>query len=166
MVTTGQLGWIHRGLRMLQGLLMLATAGVIVVAVTAERPEIVQAEDRSDHAAEPQVHDALKPLAWFAPLWQRDWRQSPIPPSVEPPEERPTPPPELPHLLGTFLEAGQSFAHFRRHDGRTQLCSLNALIDDYEVTAIETNRVHLRRNDETYWVEVPKRKAQDWSTNR
>jgi hypothetical protein len=104
---------------------------------------------------QPKVHD----LAWYAPLWQRDLKQPPIPRAVEeqPAAREPDPGP-LPALVATLIEPNARFAHLRDQSGKAQLKGLGDAIDRFRIKAIEPGRVQLQDGDRLVWVQIPKRK--------
>lgn len=97
-------------------------------------------------------------LAWYAPLWERDLRQPPIPPAPVP---EPTPviiPSEAPRLVATFVDEQKRFAHLMDRDGKLLFKEINDEVAGYRVASIEPGRVELAAGTRTVWIEVPKRR--------
>lgn len=156
MVSNAQLRWIRRILTITQGALALAAVSLLLAAVLTTEPQMKVADTVAEEAADESASYTSHPLSWYAPLWQRDFRQSPVPSDVT---ERPeaTPPSELPRLLGTFVEPDRQFAHFRTESGKTCVRTINGTVDAYRVVAIQTGRAQLRHGAESYWIEAPRR---------
>lgn len=158
MVSGSRLRWLHGLLTGAQGVLAVAAVFLLVITFTYETQQVVQADTdivlpETDH--EP---DTLQPLTWYAPFWQRDFRQPPNPQDAEQPQTTP-PPTELPQLLGTFVESGQRYGHFRTANGKTRVHPVGGTVDSCEIVAIESGRALLKRGDESYWIEVPRPRA-------
>lgn len=102
-----------------------------------------------------QPAPVVRELAWYAPLWERDLAQPPIPPSAPPPTP---PPPEgpKPALIATFVEANRGYAHLIGLDGQPRLLGLNDSIDGFLLAHVEPGRARLTRGDQEVWVEMPK----------
>lgn len=99
-------------------------------------------------------------LAWYAPLWQRDLRQPPIPP-VQDGAPKPAPSRPMPSVLATFVDHDRPLAHLIGQAGKPELLSLNDTLDGFTLVAIEPGRVQLESGSERRWVEMPKPKAID-----
>lgn len=99
----------------------------------------------------PATHE----LAWYAPLWERDLKQPPIPP-VAPPPVAPSAPIQLPILLATLVESQGRYAHFQGRSGLAEMKGLNETIDRFKVRAIEPGRVQLEGDSGLVWVQIPK----------
>lgn len=102
--------------------------------------------------------EAGRELAWYAPLWERDLRQPPIPPAPVPEPTAPVVPSEAPRLVATFVDERQRFAHLIDRDGKLLFKEINDEVAGYRVAAIEPGRVELEAGTRTMWIEVPKRK--------
>ncbi len=102
----------------------------------------------------PKKHE----LAWYAPLWQRDLKQPPIPSVakqlIKREESGPTP-----TLIATLVEPKGRFAHLRGKTGRLQLKGIDEYVDDFQVRAIEPGRVQLQNGHGVFWVTIPKSKG-------
>ena len=158
MVSGSRLRWMRPLFTGAQGVLALAAVYLLVTTYTGETPQVVHAD--ADAAAPETDHqpDTLQPLAWYAPFWQRDFRQPPIPASAELQQTAP-PPRELPQLLGTFVESGQRYGHFHTAAGKTRVHPVGGVIDSCEIVAIESGRALLKRGSESYWIDVPRPRA-------
>jgi len=164
MVSARHLRILETVLKVAQGLTVLGI--VLVCWTTAGRfaaplrtPVAVQAAATSEQS-NPRAERTM-PLKWYAPIWQRDLRQPPIPPPVKPalkPKKKSKPPPPLPRLLGTFVEDERRWAHFAGAGGKQRVLRTGAVIDRYTIVAIEPGRVQLQNADDLRWVEVPKPK--------
>ena len=143
-------------------LALLAAAGGLLGYRVVSRPalglDVPQTASVPD--SEPIAGHPSKPLGWYAPIWQRDLRQPPIPPPVETEPQTPQAPRRpLPRLLGTFVESDARWAHFATRDGRTRVCKVNESIEDFRVAAIEPGRAQLTHGGSMHWVEVPRPKS-------
>ncbi len=156
MVTAGQVRAIQRGLTVLRAGLVLALPLTIAVLWGSFPQRADLTTDPTPLASQPKAEPSARDLAWYAPLWQRDLKQPPIPPAprrvAAPSKQRES----LPVLLATLIQDDSCFAHFRNRRGEAQLRAVSELIDTYEVLAIEAGRVQLRRGDDSLWVELPK----------
>ncbi len=95
-------------------------------------------------------------LAWYAPLWQRDLKQPPVPPVVTVKTKKPEPPKgPVPTLEATLVDSQGRFAHLRDRSGRLRLRGIGDSIDRFVVRAIEPGRVQLEREDRLVWVDLP-----------
>ena len=155
MVGLLRLHWINRLLYVTQGGLILATCYVVLQALAGPKPQISPAGPVVEPLLTASSTNTLKPLSWYAPLWQRDFRQEPLPSTEHVDQE--APPPELPRLLGTFVEREKIYAQFLTRAGSLRLYGHGQVVDAYEIVAIEAKRVCLRANDTDYWLELPKR---------
>ncbi len=161
MVTLRRPDVLNSALRLVQ----LGLLGVVIVSVyrALARPAPQVPKPVSTRAAEPAVTDVpdSRPLAGYAPIWQRDLRQPPIPPVVQadaPPPE--TPPPPLPRLLGTFVEPQERWAYFLTLDGHTRTYQTDESVNGYRIVAIEPGRAQLAAAGQVHWVTLP-RQPQD-----
>jgi hypothetical protein len=140
-------------------------AGMVVWLAVSDTVEVSQVPNLETDPANAQVPPAtpenmIYGLSFYQPLWQRDLRQPPIPPSPPAPLEAPPPPPplELPRLVGTFVEAGAAYGHFEMRDGRTRIQSLDSKLEGYDVAAIQDGKAKLTHGSNEYWLEVPRHK--------
>lgn len=158
MVSGSRLRWLHGLLSGAQIAFAAAAVYLLVTTFTYEAPQVVHAD--ADFATpETDDHpDTLQPLAWYAPFWQRDFRQPPIPQNAKRQPAAP-PPRELPQLLGTFMESDKRYGHFRTVSGKTRVHPIGGTVDSCEIVAIETGRALLKRGDKRYWIEVPRPRA-------
>jgi hypothetical protein len=164
MVSARAVRSMNRALRAVQWLLVLALVVVLWRVVGWERPSSAAAERRasgSTETVEPQSDpvDGLPPLSEYSPIWQRDLRQSPLPPEARTAKDTapPKPPVPLPRLLGTFSEQADAWAHLVGHKGRSRILRTGDRITGYTLVTIEPGRVQLQNGSREYWVEVPKR---------
>jgi hypothetical protein len=97
-------------------------------------------------------------LAWYAPLWERDLRQPPIPPVADPRKEPPVESIPLPILLATLVEPQGRYAHFQGRSGKPEMKGLHETIDRFRIQAIEPGRVQLQDQDALVWVAIPNSK--------
>ena len=157
MVGLSVLTWLNRFLYAIQAALVFGICYVVFVAISG--PEL---QDTRIHrtiepaAAAPSPH-VLRPLASYAPLWQRDFRQEPIAKEVA--AAQASPPPKLPQLLGTFLEQDQVYAQLLTPDGSAKVYAPGQLVDRYELVAVEGKRICLRRDGDDYWIELPRARS-------
>lgn len=153
---------LHRFMRIALGgapaLLLVGAAGLFVQAWQSNGPIVPELEAPTPVAGPTTEHATERPLSWYAPLWERNLRQPLFEPTAAT-ESAPAPPPELPLLVGTIVEPGRSFAHLRTRDGRTVVKPVRAIVESYEVMAIESGRVQLRHGNNDYWVCVPRPNA-------
>jgi hypothetical protein len=145
--------------RALQGVLLLLLLAIPLTGLhfwRAQPPAPDLNSERAPDAAQTNATKTTRPLTWYAPLWERDLKQPPIPPQValSAPETKPTRP--TPTLIATFVERGIAFAHLRRADGKVELKGVSETIDGFLVAAIEPGRVLLENGESTIWVELPK----------
>ncbi len=155
MVGPLQLRWINRLLCLLIGACALITLLVVGHAATAPALDatllgksVAAAEDVTDHRR-------LQPLASYAPLWQRDLRQSLQSPAQAPVVAQADPAIELPTLLGTFLEQHRVYAQLLTADGRAKLYASGDAVGPFILTIVENERVCLRQGSDEYWLELP-----------
>lgn len=155
MVGPLQLRWINRLLGLLIGACAIGTLLVVGHAVTAPALDstllgkpVAAAEDVTDHRR-------LQPLSSYAPLWQRDLRQSLQPQAQAPLVAQADPAIELPTLLGTFLEQDRVYAQLLTADGRAKLYTRDDPVGPFTLTVVENERVCLRRGSDEYWLKLP-----------
>jgi hypothetical protein len=136
----------------------LLLAGLPLSAVLCLRPIPIPEFDPTNTVSE-QVDSTGDPtfhsLDWYAPLWERDLKQPPIPPSPAPPSVVAVPVELAPTLLATFVETGACYAHFSDRNGRVELKSVDEDVGGYRVSAIEPGRVRLVSGERELWLEVP-----------
>lgn len=139
--------------------LLLAAIAATIVLIFAMRGEPIDSELQQDSrepvSNQPVEKTELPPLAWFAPIWQRDLHQDLFPqkPQPVPVQAKPASPP--PVLLATMVEPHHRLAHFAGRDGRLQLLGIDDVVADYRIVAIEPGRVQLISGAASLWVEVP-----------
>ncbi len=153
MVGPLQLRWINRLLCLLIGACATGTLLVAGHAVTAPALDstllgkpVAAAEDVTDHRR-------LQPLSSYAPLWQRDLRQSLQ--AQAPVVAQADPAIELPKLLGTFLEQDHVYAQLLTADGRAKLYALDDPVGPFTLAVVESTRICLLQGTEEYWLELP-----------
>ncbi|MBE7455112.1 MAG: hypothetical protein HS102_07875 [Planctomycetia bacterium] len=105
-------------------------------------------------ASIPEHHD----LTWYAPLWERDLKQPPLPPTEEA-KPVPTPARPAPSVLATFVQSEESYAHLVGRAGEAELLAVDDSLDGYRLVAIEPGRVQLELGGERFWVEMPQPKG-------
>jgi hypothetical protein len=130
-------------------------ATAVAMVVTYPRPPATDARPVPQAAAAAN-DEPNRELPWYAPLWQRDLKQPPIPPVVqqaEPPAPRPTGP--TPVLIATFVEDGRQYAQLAGPGGTTHMLGVGEEIDGLRVSRIEPGRVQLQEGDRTVWIELP-----------
>lgn len=144
------------GLRILRALLGAAVplTAVLWWWTTPTSPPL-PSDDPQTTVSEPGPPPAARDLAWYAPLWERDLRQPPIPPAplAAPPGAAPAQ--TMPRLVATFVEGGVRFAHFTDGNGRAQLKAIDESVGRFRVAAIEPGRVQLADGADAVWLEVP-----------
>ena len=104
--------------------------------------------------------DAGQPdLDWYAPLWQRDLKQPPIPQNpTEPSPDPATAAGPVPTLVATFVETQGRYAHLRDQSGRLRMKAIDEVIGRYRVAAIEPGKVQLQSGATSVWIEMPRNK--------
>jgi hypothetical protein len=140
---------------LLIGACVLAT--LLVVRQTVSAPTLDSATVGKPVAAAGDVtaHRRLQPLSSYAPLWQRDLRQSLQLQTQAADVVQGEPPLELPKLMGTFLGQDRVFAQLQTVDGRAQLYALDDAVGPFTLTVVENAQVCLRRGLEEYWLDLP-----------
>ena len=154
MVGPLQLRWINRLLCLLIGACAIDTLLVVGHAVTAPALDSTLLGKPVAGAEEVTDHRRLQPLSWYAPLWQRDLRQSLLSQPQAPVAES-DPAIELPTLLGTFLEQDRVYAQLLTADGRAKLYASGDAVGPFTLTVVESTRVCLRQGTDEYWLELP-----------
>ncbi|NUQ11347.1 MAG: hypothetical protein HUU26_03325 [Gemmatimonadaceae bacterium] len=109
-------------------------------------------------ATAPLPNVQKRDLAWYAPLWERDLKQPPIPPA-EDAKPAPTPVRPAPSVLATFVQREESYAHLVGQAGEAELLAVDDSLDGYRLVAIEPGRVQLELGGDRFWVEMPKPKG-------
>ena len=143
---------VDKLLRMLRVLLLLALP-LPLLLLTRSTPLDLSPPSPVTSAA-PHQRTEPRDLAWYAPLWERDWQARLTPEPIAPP---PTPPPkQVPALCATFVEPKTAYAHLRGQDGILRLHGVGETVDDFRLAAIEQGRVRLEHGDQSYWIAVPK----------
>jgi hypothetical protein len=132
--------------------LPVVALGFLVSAPDAEPEQLA----KTPHATAAAPIETRRELAWYAPLWERDLRQPPIPPAPAPEPTQPVTPSEAPRLVATFVDERSRFAHLMDRDGKLLFKEINDEIGGYRVAAIEPGRVELATGTRTLWIEVPK----------
>jgi len=151
---------VHALLRLTMGLLLAAVCLLGYRAITRPTVEIGAPQTSTMPDSRPIAEYPLKPVDWYAPIWQRDLRQPPIPPKLDKKANTPqAPPPSLPRLLGTFVEPDTCWAHFLTSDGRMRVCKVNETIGTFRVVAVEPGRAQLALGADLHWVDVPRPKS-------
>lgn len=161
MVTDRQLRLLEVTLKCGRALLVLAlpATALALVWTAPAAPDLTAPETQTsvEEAEEDQAHA----LAWYAPLWERELKQPPIPPVVSAePEDTPVPSGPVPRLLATLVEPAGSYAHLIGRKGAVELKAVGDLVDGFRVTAIEPGRVQLDDGKRTIWIEVLRRKGE------
>lgn len=155
MVGPSQLRWINRVLYLLIGACALVMLLVVGNAVTAPDLESMLPGKPSTAAEEVTDHRRLRPLSSYAPLWQRDLRQSLQPQAQAPVVAQADPAIELPKLMGTFLEQDRVYAQLLTADGRAKLYAPDDPVGPFTLTVVESKRVCLQRGSDEHWLELP-----------
>ena len=148
--------------RLLAGVQVLAIGGAGLIAWMAflapdsgALPDNAPSGDSTYSSETLESADRLPSLATFAPLWQRDLRQPPIPPATPEPTPPSTPaPPRLPKLLGTFLDDEGRWAQLAGPRDRPRMARVNEKIGKFTVASIEPGRLELRYRSQSYWIEI------------
>ncbi len=161
MVGPLQLRWINRLLCLLIGACAISALLVVGHAVTAPALDSTLLGKPVAAAEELTDHRRLKPLSWYAPLWQRDLRQSLQ--AQAPLVAQADPAIELPKLLGTFLEQERVYAQLETADGRAKLYASGDTVGPFTLTVVESTRVCLRQGTDEYWLELPQPDGTDSS---
>ncbi len=156
MVSRLAIDWVRGGLKALRALLIAAILLSIPWIWSAMPQPAILATPAPDPPPEPFPGRMREALAWYAPLWERDLKQLPVPSAGEQPDPAPDSSDSLPTLLATFVEPGGCYAHFIRKNGRVEFKGLNETIGAFQVMAIEPGRVELRDGDRSVWVEIPR----------
>ncbi len=159
MVTQSTIKVVDAALKVARLMLLIAVPASVAVmwATTAKPARFVphQIQATSVQATGMPNHE----LQWYAPLWERDLKQPPLPPTVaEPSEESKPAPGPIPALLATFVEPRASYAHLIDSQGKVHLKTIDDVLDHFRVLAIEPGRVRLQNGDGIVWVAMPEPK--------
>ena len=95
-------------------------------------------------------------LAWYAPLWERDLKQPPIPPTTAPSAQPEVADGPVPTLLATCVEQNARYAHLRFTDGRVRMTRVGDSVGRFRIAAIEQGRVRLIDGESGLWIEIPR----------
>lgn len=157
MVTSRQIRTITIALHLLWFGLMAAVPVVVVSMLRRIPSELPLPSIVRESPSVEEAVAAVPDLAWYAPIWERDLKQIPIPqPEPQVIESRPNPGP-LPSLLATLVQPSGSYAHFAGPDGRAELKGLNEGVGACVLRRIEPFRVELTCGERSVWIELPKR---------
>lgn len=154
MVSPLQLRWINRSLCSLIGTCAISTLLVVGHAATAPTLDSTLLGKPVAAAEDVTAHRRLQPLSSYAPLWQRDLRQS-LQSQPQAPVAEVDPAIELPKLLGTFLEQDRVYAQLLTADGRAKLYASGDAVGPFTLTVVESTRVCLQQGTDEYWLEMP-----------
>lgn len=145
-------------IRLLRALRVLLVAAIPVTALLMLRtsPPPAPAAGALVVPEGPPLAEATRGLDWYAPLWERDLRQPPIPPTPAAPQRPAAPRESLPKLVTTFVETDHRYAHFLDAQGKMRFCAVDERIGAYRVAAIESGRARLIDGAYDVWVEMPK----------
>ena len=157
MVTSRQIRFLSRALVVVQ-VACLAAIPAVLWKLVRVAPLAVDASLPAPGAAEDVPAGIEKhALAWYAPLWERDLKQPPIPPA--PASVTPAAPRAAPSVLATFVSREQPYAHLIGQAGKAELLTLDDVLDGFRLVAIEPGRVQLESGRERVWIEMPKPKG-------
>ena len=133
------------------------------VFMNASLPSPTFAAPANERRATSEAADGIT-LEDAAVVWRRDLRQTLIePPKKEekPPAEPPPPPPvQLPRLVATFVERGQSWGIFVSSKSGQVVRPESAQLDGFTIVAIRPGEAVLMQRDREYTVEIPKKKVE------
>ena len=99
-------------------------------------------------------------LSDLSTIWKRDLRQRLIEPKAAPkPKPKPPPPPpppvNLPKLLATFVERGQSWGLFVNKSGQQRVRAAGGQIDDFAIESVTPGGARLSRKGKSFAVTAP-----------
>ena len=151
--------WARPALLASQGALALAIAWAAYrVVIVPELTVSIRPVDSTPTSQPVPLVDA-HPLAWYAPIWQRDLRQPPVDPAPKaaPPKRKPKPKPEPVRvtLLGTIVERDQRYGVFRNEQGHIVVKRLRDEIDRFTIARIDRGRAELVRGSRIVRITVP-----------
>lgn len=134
------------------GAALLLTGAVLILGPRLRPPTPwVPPQLRVIETAAPQPPARLT-LDQLAVVWQRDLRQ----PVVDPPPASPPAAPQLAlRLEATAVEAQQRYGVFRLADSRMVLRPIGAVVDGFELVAVEPGRAVLRNAQQEFVLTVP-----------
>jgi hypothetical protein len=149
---------LEQGLRLLRALLLAATPLTALAFYWTWPPPPNLSTSVSIHSGtsisgdgERRIHE----LGWYAPMWERNLKQPPVPRNVETSPQPQQPPSPLPALVATLVEPKGSYAHFSA-GGRLELKGVNETVAGYRIVSIEPGRVQLEQDQRLVWLELPK----------
>ena len=157
MVNLHAIRWIRAAMTVVQLVLLLGiTRAAYHLIVPPSLPPAPTGPEQVA-ATRPTTEVNEHPLAWYAPLWQRDLRQPPVPPAARKPTRRRTPKPEPLRLtlLGTVIELDARYAVFRNGQGRMVVKRIRERIDEFTIARIDRGLAELTRGPRTVIVKVP-----------
>ncbi len=147
---------VGTALKLLRGMLLL---GILLIGwlswTSWPQPPVLDAP-MIERSTEPIGAQETHALAWYAPLWERDLKQPPIPP-LEPKKE-PNPAESagpVPTLLATCVNSGESYAHLVDRRGRVVFKTVDESVDHFRLVEIEPGRVRLVDGARDVWLEMP-----------
>lgn len=151
--------WFRPALLASQGVLALAIAWAAYRLVVMPELTMPNRPVASTPTSQPVPLADAHPLAWYAPIWQRDLRQPPVDPAPKAaPRKRkrmPKPEPVRVTLLGTIVERDQRFGVFRNEQGVIVVKRLQDEIDQFTIARIDRGRAELVRGSRTVRITVP-----------
>ena len=130
---------------------------VIPSTVPANPSEIQTLSSAITNPTDTDSYRELKPLSSYSPLWNRNLRQSPLPPTIA---ETTTKQNQLqlqqllPVLMGTFVEGTGGWAHLASPRNRLIVAKQNDVVDGYELVSIEPGKVQLQYGTDSFWLEI------------
>lgn len=147
--------------RMLGFVRIALIVSIPVYGLTAWRtwptaPNVTMPSSKPKSVANSDTHAQAKPLDWYAPLWQRDMNQSPVPKAVPSPAPSPAVTAAAPILLATFVDGDHRYAHLRGASGHVHFTEVEESVDRFRVMAIEPGRVQLKKGQAELWIELPR----------
>jgi len=161
MVSRTRVDVICLGLKAARGLLLgaIPTSVVLVWLYMPQAPTLKAAVIESSPVLPSEP--ASESLAGYAPLWQRDLKQPPIPRSNDEQPIRRPPSAPLPRLVATFMETGRGYAHLIDNSGHGRFAGVGDMVDEFQVMAIEQSRVQLQSGDRIEWISLLKEDEED-----
>ena len=159
MVSTNANRWARPSLLASQGVLALAIAWAAYRVVVVPELTVSNRPVESTPTSQPVPLADAHPLAWYAPIWQRDLRQSPVDPAPKAtppkPKRKPKPEPVRVTLLGTIVERDQRYGVFRNEQGHIVVKRLQEEIDQFTIVRIDRGRAELVRGLRIVRITVP-----------
>ncbi|MEK6677213.1 MAG: hypothetical protein AABZ47_16365 [Planctomycetota bacterium] len=144
------------GFKMLRAALILAIPiGAVLLHRNRSQLPAVAYDPTPIPGEQRTLNRCPRSLEFYAPLWERDLKQPPIPttptsPPAKPPQE------SIPALLATFVAPDGRYAHFSDANGRVEFKTVEDQIGGFRVAVIEPGRVRLTNDLQDVWLEVPK----------